>query len=50
MKRKLGAFLTLIGILLFFYTLFSLLKNSKKPISPVPLKEGIKVIQLSPTP
>ncbi len=49
MRKIIGAVFTLLGLILLFYSLFSFL-NSKKVVSPVPLKEGVKVIELSPTP
>ncbi len=50
MKKRMGGLFTLLGIVLLIYTIFNLLKTSKKPVSPVPLKEGVKVIYLTPTP
>ena len=50
MKKKLGVLLTILGLLLLAYSLISFLKGRGQPVSPVPLKEGVKVIELSPTP
>lgn len=49
MKKIVGSILTIIGIILLVYSLISFF-TKKTTISPVPLKEKVEVIQLSPSP
>ena len=47
--KKLGYVLIAFGIALLIFVVFNLLKDGNRVVSPLPEKEGVKVILITPS-